>query len=468
MICAQCETRVTDDSRYCPQCGQATPLADAITPRDEAALVANKTADVSDAVATIRATSHIATPIVNAPVALTAVTDPLDTQKWQTQLSQANLCRMRRNWSAAIDHCVAVLQAQPANATAHSLLSDIYRDQGKLDDAIQWARLAIELNSTPADVAKLQKLEAERTHLMRQGDPRLLGSGLSRSMALAADGGAPNGTQNLMGVAPRKWLNHITTAAMVFVGAVLIVLLGLRYSRHDAPRRAFDSYASYPNPDTGVGLPSAPLPTRSSGLAAAPSASNSGLPPDLRTSTAAPRHRPNAPENLPPAPVLTVRPAPAPPAPAPQRRPGGAAIATTSSAAQSGDATALPNGMWIASVQFFGSGDARVKIGLRLADPDRLSATEREALTRNVYRAAKRIFENYDAVRQVAVTASNDPSDAVIFSANVDRANALTMNADTASASQLENALQSARWAAPEPTQNANSLPADGVPGVGP
>ena len=36
-----------------------------------------------------------------------------------------------------------VLRSQPGNADAHSLLGDIYRDQGAIDDAIQWYRMAV-------------------------------------------------------------------------------------------------------------------------------------------------------------------------------------------------------------------------------------------------------------------------------------------------------------------------------------
>ncbi len=470
MICERCDSSVSDDSRYCAQCGQSTLLANSAQAPADATLSGTATLALpANALATVRATSHLATPVAAAaaPLAIAPALSPLEAERLHVRLTQANLCRMRRDWSAAIDHCVAALEAQPGNATAHSLLSDIYRDQGKLDDAIQWARLAMDLKSSPADAAKLQKLEDERAHLMRQGDSRLMGSGLSRSMALAADGGLPTGTQNLMGMPPRKWLNGITTAAMIFVGSVLLVLAGLRYTRHDAPRAKFNSYASASNVYNG-GLPPAALPVRSSGMVAAQTLSSGGLPPDLRGSASAPPRKPALP-NLPTAPVLNVRPAaaPAPAAPA-LRSGGGMATPAAPAVSTSGDATALPDGMWIASVQFPESGNARVKIGTNLASPADLSVERRAAIVRNVYRAANRLFEKYDSVQQVSVTVATDPSDSLLFTAEVARAAALALNSESTPAAQLENALQLSRWAAPETTQNASAPANDGIPGVGP
>ena len=147
MICVKCDSSVSDDSRYCPQCGQATALAEASRGPSDAGITDSGTLAMSStALQAVRATSHLATPVLAAAPALNL----LDAEKLYNQLTQANLCRVRQDWSCAIDHCVTVLQEQPGNATAHSLLSDIYRDQGKLDDAIQWARLAIDLKPSPA------------------------------------------------------------------------------------------------------------------------------------------------------------------------------------------------------------------------------------------------------------------------------------------------------------------------------
>ena len=456
MICPQCETRVSDDSRYCPQCGQATALSETTQESSVAALTGAETpAAPSQALTLVRATSHLATPTA------TAAALAVDTEKLHTQLSQANLCRMRGDWSGAIDHCVVVLQAQPGNATAHSLLSDIYRDQGKLDDAIQWARLAIDLKPNPADIAKLKKLEVERTHLMRQGDSRLLGSGLSASMALAADGGMVlNGTTKLMGVAPRKWLSVMTTASMVFVGAVLLALLGMRYTRQNPPRPAASSYAyAASNPNSGSLLPSATLPGRGTGYFPRPQA-DSGLAPDLRATTVVTHTPLRSSAKLPLAPVVKVRPLPAP------SQPVSGVVAKTLAPPPPNDATELPDGMWIASVQFVQAGVANVRIGLRLEESAAVTPQLRESLVRNAFRAARRVFDNYEAVQRIVLTAQASPSATVVFSAEVPRAAALSLNSDSDPASQLEGALQSAQWPVMASAQDTPAPTPVGIPGA--
>lgn len=75
-------------------------------------------------------------------------------------LARANLLRMRARWAEAGDLCVEVLRLDPTNATAHSLLGDIYQDQGRAEEARHWYQLALEINPTSeADRAKLARAE---------------------------------------------------------------------------------------------------------------------------------------------------------------------------------------------------------------------------------------------------------------------------------------------------------------------
>jgi Tetratricopeptide repeat len=74
---------------------------------------------------------------------------------------------MRGRWDEAVQQCAEALQRQPANASAHSLLGDIYENRGRLEDAIHWYQLALELSPTSAaDRSKLARarelLEARR------------------------------------------------------------------------------------------------------------------------------------------------------------------------------------------------------------------------------------------------------------------------------------------------------------------
>ena len=66
---------------------------------------------------------------------------------------------MRGRWDEAVDNCMAALRLAPQNASAQSLLGDIYENQGRLDDAIQWYRMALDVSpDSPADQLKLDRL----------------------------------------------------------------------------------------------------------------------------------------------------------------------------------------------------------------------------------------------------------------------------------------------------------------------
>ncbi|MCS6919235.1 MAG: tetratricopeptide repeat protein [Fimbriimonadales bacterium] len=77
------------------------------------------------------------------------------------ELARANLLRMQGKYEEAIDVCRRIMGRFPSNETVHALLGDIYADQGKLEDAIQWYELLVEL--APSNVhysAKLHNLRA--------------------------------------------------------------------------------------------------------------------------------------------------------------------------------------------------------------------------------------------------------------------------------------------------------------------
>ena len=94
--------------------------------------------------------------------------DPSLPREAYTLLAQANLLRMRGRWEEAVDKCMAALRLAPENASAQSLLGDIYENQGRLDDAVQWYRMALDVNpDSPADRLKLGRLlEAKQRALV--------------------------------------------------------------------------------------------------------------------------------------------------------------------------------------------------------------------------------------------------------------------------------------------------------------
>jgi hypothetical protein len=61
-------------------------------------------------------------------------------------LASANLARIRRQWHEAEARCSEALRLQPDSASAHALLGDIYRDRGRLRDAIEWYKQSLDLN----------------------------------------------------------------------------------------------------------------------------------------------------------------------------------------------------------------------------------------------------------------------------------------------------------------------------------
>ena len=180
---------------------------------------------------------------------------PLDPTGYEPKLAEANLARIRGQWGDAVDTCVRVLRGHPGNADAHSLLGDIYRDQGARDDAIQWYRMATDLRPDGPDAEKLARLEAEREReLAAQSGP------LNPSMGLSAYETGSGGATPLMGYSPRRWMNVLTIVSVSFLAATILVLVGLRMSpagRGNTLARPLDlsSHPSMPTAETGVKLP---------------------------------------------------------------------------------------------------------------------------------------------------------------------------------------------------------------------
>ncbi len=80
------------------------------------------------------------------------------------EIARANLLRMQGKYEEAIDVCLGILRRFPSNETAHALMGDIYADQGKLEDAIQWYELLVDLAPNNAVYsAKLMNLRAMHT-----------------------------------------------------------------------------------------------------------------------------------------------------------------------------------------------------------------------------------------------------------------------------------------------------------------
>jgi tetratricopeptide (TPR) repeat protein len=89
-------------------------------------------------------------------------------------LARANLLRMRGQWAEAVELCTEALRGDAHSPAAHSLLGDIYENQGRLDKAIRWYQLALELDpESIADRAKLARARELQAVRRRTGNPRL-------------------------------------------------------------------------------------------------------------------------------------------------------------------------------------------------------------------------------------------------------------------------------------------------------
>ena len=142
-----------------------------------------------------------------------------------TLLAQANLLRMRGCWEEAVQNCMTALRLAPDSSSAQSLLGDIYENQGRFDDAIQWYRMALDANpDSPADKIKLDRL------LSRQ-------SPLSVSHNLAVDNliihkSDSSARLHLLREHPETTLRYASLAAALIV--IVIVIFAYAAVHHQA------------------------------------------------------------------------------------------------------------------------------------------------------------------------------------------------------------------------------------------
>ncbi len=170
------------------------------------------------------------------------------TQRLAALLSEANLYRMRAQWLDAENRCIEAMRLDPNNVDAHSLLGDIYRDQGKLEEAAQWYHLALDLNpSSVGDKVKLGEVE-------KQQKKSVINPGVIKQ---ASGSQTQFGTQKLLGLPPSTWLQGITAVAVIFVVIVIGIAISLRSGRTETETVSVPKAASGP---VGSPIPSSGAP----------------------------------------------------------------------------------------------------------------------------------------------------------------------------------------------------------------
>ena len=82
---------------------------------------------------------------------------------FDADLAKANLMRMRNDFRKAEEICINILRTYQKSAATHTLLGDIYSDQGRLEQAAHWYELSLDLD--PNSWAEKQKLDDIREQI---------------------------------------------------------------------------------------------------------------------------------------------------------------------------------------------------------------------------------------------------------------------------------------------------------------
>ncbi len=333
-------------------------------------------------------------------------------------LTQANLCRLRKQWTEAIDFCVSVLRIAPDDLAAHALLGDIYRDQGKWEDAIQWYRMTFDLGASPVDKSKLEAAEQEYAQVIARRSSRSFGSG---KLPPIEEEGLAAGTVNLLGISPQRWLRGITFTSIACAILMVIGLSALPRLRHSSPP-AHQSNSSPTSLNTTI-LPDIPAsqemplsrsgaaggqgfradtPNSNSALAPAPMVANTPLGARLIP-------KPRTDGNIPPAPVNGA--APLPSVVGQDVTGVGEKTAFISLISRSNPLT-LSNGMNVVqAIPDHRSDTVAIQI-VASSTGSEDGIPSREQLVRTCFRAGKAIFDSDPTLSHAAITIVTDSSGA--------------------------------------------------------
>jgi hypothetical protein len=335
---------------------------------------------------------------------------------------------MRHEWANAVDRCVSVLQTDPANPLAHALMGDIYADQERYGEAIQWYRMALDLKPGESTRKKLEEAERQRIrHPDRESAAPSLPTG-SQSTRI--------GTSKLLGMTPRYWLRGITLLSVLFLALVLVAVAATR-----PPRRTDATYAAPPMTYVPMGsagqvnpLPP-PGPAISGGASESPPAPEinsmgTGFPSDSITAS-----KPSGDRSAPgdqPAPVRSVMPLGS----------GSAQPPRTQTPTPSDDGFEVVLADHVA---------ARSEIDLELAPGSGVVASHDTAV-RAAFRAARRSFASDTAVTHalILVQAPSGASEPLFYGI-IDRLGESEVDPDTDPIDRLESLVRSPDGQAPPP-----------------
>ena len=404
MVCAFCGTSITEDSAFCSECGK--PVAS------------------SGSSVKMEIFAPAPPPVTPSPAAEPTIELKKPVRDTGVVLSSANLCRMRKQWPEAINLCVEVLKSAPADAAAHSLLGDIYRDQGKPEEAARWYRMALNLRDNAFDKAHLSKAEAD----------------IKRRAAAAAPVSAAGGPgAGPAGPDQRAWLKAITVASVIFLFGFMVFLRFAPVPAAQLQSAPSAQLTSVPDQPVGAdGMPPAHLggptvlpPGEAPRSRPQEHVAGTGLQPDSGSITApvqqkaeqTPQQQGN---KLEPAPVQQVTPI------------AGAQQPTPPAGSTTWHSTSLTDGIQMAFVDA-----SRGSASVHLFAPSGMDARTKQApLVRNLMRAARTVMENDATLAFATVVITSGSKDGpIVMSGQVDRDTALNTDPDKDSIETLAGRL---------------------------
>lgn len=440
MTCKYCNSNIEPDSRFCPQCGAEYRLDALVTDSTVTALV---------------------------PSSQVLAVSPLSSSELHSLLTQANLFRQRREWDAAINCCITVLRVDPGNPTAHALLGEIYYGQHKLHDAVHWFRLAVELHPNPNDRERLRELEEEAR---RGSASELVPSGKNAALSpIHADGNYSTGTAQLMGLPPRTYLNIITAVSLAFTSLMLVAILVSRSTRKIEKPNTIASDQSIPTA-TVLPPPTVSLQNINPKIALNLPA-NVGSQIAKNRDAGQPRRTPeDITKLLPLAPIMGVR--SLPPDSAPKTRPDMINESPKEETSKPPIPTlSLPEGMSLANTHRDPvSGAVSLLVVAAAQSTTTLTNTERVAMLRNVYRAARIHFSTELKSQRVVVYVQSRSEGATVMLAEISRMTADAVNPENETPDNLESRLISLKTvdsegnSRPVPNGTASNQPAPSTP----
>ncbi len=343
-------------------------------------------------------------------------------------LTQANLLRMRGHYDEAVNECAAAMKCNPSSLPAHSLMGDICRDQGRLEDAAQWYRMALDIKHNPLDEARLAEVVSGIQQLMsssmKDHDPEWSG-----------------GTSQLIGYSPREHLKLITALSVVFIVVIVIWLVG---NHQSPPAKIAGVMPSKPVNTAGIAQ-AVPVPEATKGTVYGQA--GTGMPPDDSGSIGQSSiHPPSVPTTVAPVPNTSTnsQAAQSPSGPTIPALPAPVQSQTTPTPVDKWQTSPLSNGFALQNISNVGEGTAAVQVlapssFLQNSTPDR-----RVVIIRNIYRAARMAFQQSSiyAQAQVFIEVMLPAGEEAIAQASVLRATAREAKPDTDSPQQLEAGLQ--------------------------